>query len=482
MTRRHLMTLRLLLILGDAVAASLVFILVSVVRFEADPGAEWSVGIGVRPAALVFAFTWVVVSWLMGLYRLRVRWSVIAEARDVVRTSAVFVAISLSLLFLTHQDNVSRVFLGLLFVVQPMAALGTRAVMRAWFERLRRRGRNMTYMLVVGTGQLAQDFADRVEAHPGVGIRVVGHLSIPPQHRRASDRARAKASPPDAPVVSRRILGSIDQMAEFFRILTIDEVAVCLTPATSHFLEPIIAAAADEGKTVRVPRDPDEAILSGALQEDFDGFLVRSVIHDGQRDLELAVKRLLDIAVASGLVILFSPLMLVAALAIRMRDGSPILFRQVRVGRQGRQFTIYKFRTMVTDAEAQLASLAPRNHVRGPAFKVYDDPRTTSLGRILRRTSVDELPQLLNVIRGDMSLVGPRPALPSEVDAYDVWHRRRLSMRPGITGLWQVECRMNDEFDERAELDLKYIDHWSIWRDLGIILRTVPAVLSLTGR
>ena len=480
MTRRHLMTLRLLLILGDAVAASLVFLLVSVVRFEAGPGAEWSVGIGVRPAALVFAVTWVVVSWLMGLYRLRVRWSVLAEGRDVLRTTAVFVAISLSLLFLTHQDNVSRVFLALLFVVQPIGALAIRGVMRAWFERLRRRGRNMTYMLVVGTGQLAQDFADRVEAHPGVGIRVVGHLSVPTQ-RRATDRSPS-TTPVDAPVVSRRILGTIDQMAEFFRILTIDEVAVCLTPATSHFLEPVIAAAADEGKTVRVPRDPDEAILSGALQEDFDGFLVRSVIHDGQRDLELAVKRVLDVAIGSALLVLFSPVMLVAATVIRMRDGSPVLFRQVRVGRHGRQFTIYKFRTMVTDAEAQLASLAPHNHVRGPAFKLNDDPRTTPLGRVLRRTSVDELPQLLNVIRGDMSLVGPRPALPREVDAYDVWHRRRLSMRPGITGLWQVECRMNDEFDDRAELDLKYIDHWSIWRDLGIIVRTVPAVLSLTGR
>ena len=205
------------------------------------------------------------------------------------------------------------------------------------------------------------------------------------------------------------------------------------------------------------------------------------MIHDGQRDLELAVKRLLDVAMASGLLILFSPAILVAALAIRMRDGLPVLFRQVRVGRHGRQFTIYKFRTMVTDAEAQLASLAPRNHVRGPAFKLNDDPRTTPLGRILRRTSVDELPQLLNVIRGDMSLVGPRPALPREVDAYDggiaggfdaARHHRALAGR----------VPMNDEFDERAELDLKYIDHWSIWRDLGIIVRTVPAVLSLTGR
>jgi lipopolysaccharide/colanic/teichoic acid biosynthesis glycosyltransferase len=137
---------------------------------------------------------------------------------------------------------------------------------------------------------------------------------------------------------------------------------------------------------------------------------------------------------------------------------------------------------MVRDAEERYAEVAPRSDTRGPAFKMVDDPRVTPLGRFLRRSSLDELPQLMNVLAGDMSLVGPRPAPPREVQGYDLWHRRRLSMRPGITGLWQVEARMDDHFDERAELDLRYIDHWSLWMDLRILARTVPAVLNHQGR
>jgi len=259
-------------------------------------------------------------------------------------------------------------------------------------------------------------------------------------------------------------------------------VAVCLPPAATGYLEPIIAMAADEGKTVRVPTDPAQEVLSFAVQEDFEGFVVRSVIHDSQRDVELVVKRLLDIAGAALALVVFSPLMLITALAIRLQNGSPILFRQTRVGRHGRLFTIYKFRSMVPDAEERYQEVAAKSDTRGPAFKMVDDPRITSVGRFLRRSSLDELPQLINVLAGDMSLVGPRPAPPREVEGYDLWHRRRLSMRPGITGLWQVEARMDDHFDERAELDLKYIDQWSLWRDLRILIRTIPAVLMARGR
>jgi lipopolysaccharide/colanic/teichoic acid biosynthesis glycosyltransferase len=160
---------------------------------------------------------------------------------------------------------------------------------------------------------------------------------------------------------------------------------------------------------------------------------------------------------------------------VKRHDGGPGLFRQTRVGLHGRPFEVLKFRTMEIDAEAKLAELADRSEVNGPAFKIADDPRITGVGRVLRRLSLDELPQLWNVLVGDMSLVGPRPALPREVEIYDIWHRRRLSMKPGITGLWQVTARSNREFDDRAQLDLKYIDSWSLWLDLKILAQTVPA-------
>ncbi len=467
MNRRHLMTMRLLLLAGDALGALLVFFVVSSARFQLDPNAIWSVGIDVGPAAFIFAATWVSVSWAVGLYHLGARWSLAAEARDVIRAALTTGVLALSVLFLLHQDNVSRVFLGLLIVVQPVVSIALRGVLRGWFHRLRRRGYDLTHMIVVGTGELAQDFADQVESHPGMGITVIGHLTVP-------------GAPPDA--VTRPILGSVDGMSDLFRSTVIDEVAVCLPGEAGHYLEPVIAVAADEGKTVRVPRDPEDAILSGALQEDLGRFLVRSIVNDGQRELERALKRVIDAVGASiGLVIL-SPLIGASALLIRIRDGSPVFFRQTRVGLHGRPFTIYKFRTMSVDAEDRFAEVAAHSDTQGAAFKMDNDPRCTPTGRFLRKWTLDELPQLFNVLTGDMSLVGPRPAPPREVDAYDIWHRRRLSVRPGMTGLWQVEARFDQHFDDRAELDLRYIDHWSLWMDLAILVKTLPAVLSPRGR
>ena len=468
MTKRHLTTLRLVLMLGDAVSAWLVFLAVSRVRFDADPNATWSVGLEIGSAAVLFAIMWIAVLWAMGLYRLRVRWSLLSDARDLAKATAVALAVTLSLLFLTHQDNVSRVFLAALFVTQPAVTLAGRGLLRFWFEMLRRRGMNTNYMLVVGVGRLAQDFADRIEAHKSLGLKVIGHLSTEPE---AAERA-----------VTRPILGSIDDLAELFRVRTVDEVAVCLPRGAGQFLDPIVSIAAEEGKTVRVPSDPNEELLGHALVEDFDGLVVRSVVHDSHRDVELALKRILDIVGAAIGLIVLSPLLLVTAVAIRLRDGSPVLFRQVRIGRHGRPFTIYKFRTMQPDAEMRFDEVSASSDTKGAAFKMRDDPRVTRLGRLLRNSSIDELPQLINVIKGEMSLVGPRPAPPREVDQYDMWHRRRLSMRPGLTGLWQINTRLDDHFDDRAQLDLMYIDQWSFWRDLAILARTVPALLLERGR
>lgn len=466
MTRRHLMTLQLVLMLGDAVAAGFVFLAVSRVRFDADPNAHWSVGLDIGTAAVLFAVMWVTVLWAVGLYRLRVRWSLLSDARDLAKGTLIALAVTLSMLFLTHQDAVSRVFLAALFVTQPAVTLAGRGLLRFWFDILRRRGLDTTYMLVVGTGRVAQEFADRVEAHRGLGIRVIGHLTVDGENQS----------------IARPTLGSVNDLAAIFRATTVDEVAICLPPGTTTQLEPIVSVAAEEGKTVRVPSDPQDELLGNALVEDFDGLIVRSVIHDSHRDLELALKRILDIFGAALGLVLLSPVLLVTAVAIRTRDGSPVLFRQIRIGRHGRPFTIYKFRTMEPDAEQRFSEIAASSYTKGPAFKMRDDPRVTALGRFLRASSIDELPQLINVLRGDMSLVGPRPAPPREVDQYDMWHRRRLSMRPGMTGLWQIKTRIDDHFDDRAELDLQYIDQWTFWRDLTILAMTVPSLVIARGR
>jgi exopolysaccharide biosynthesis polyprenyl glycosylphosphotransferase len=276
-------------------------------------------------------------------------------------------------------------------------------------------------------------------------------------------------------------LGPVDSIAHVLHHQVVDEVAICMTASELPGIADIAEVCEEEGKIVRVPLDVPQLGLGMRLIEDLNGTPVLSIISGPNQLLSLALKRLLDIFGAACGLVLLSPVLLGAALYILLKDGEPVIFRQVRIGRHGRPFTIYKFRTMVKDAEARADELAERSETKGPAFKMRADPRITPWGHRLRQTSIDELPQLLNVLKGDMSLVGPRPAPPREVAGYDLWHRRRLSMKPGMTGLWQVSSRLDVDFDERAQLDLEYIDRWSLWLDMKIVLRTVPAILDLNG-
>jgi exopolysaccharide biosynthesis polyprenyl glycosylphosphotransferase len=233
----------------------------------------------------------------------------------------------------------------------------------------------------------------------------------------------------------------------------------------------------EEGKIVRVPVDMLDRAFAAGRFEDLDGTPVYSMVSGPDRLVALLVKRVFDMIVATLALSVGSPILGAIALWIRLRDGSPVLFRQTRIGLHGRPFQMLKFRTMTVDAEERLEELLAQSEIDGAAFKMTNDPRVTRSGRFLRRSSLDELPQLWNVLRGDMSLVGPRPALPREVDTYDLWHRRRLSMKPGITGLWQVSARREGSFDTWAALDLSYIDRWSLWLDLKILARTLPAAI-----
>jgi exopolysaccharide biosynthesis polyprenyl glycosylphosphotransferase len=192
--------------------------------------------------------------------------------------------------------------------------------------------------------------------------------------------------------------------------------------------------------------------------------------------MALFAKRAFDIAVSFVALAWLAPLLAAVALAIRIDSPGPVLFRQCRVGRNGRTFFVLKFRSMYQDAEQRLEALRSRNEMSGPVFKMANDPRVTRVGRFIRKTSIDELPQFWNVLRGDMSVVGPRPPLPREVAQYKPWQRRRLSVRPGITCTWQVSGRNDIDFDRWMELDLSYIDNWSLWRDFQIVAKTIPAV------
>jgi exopolysaccharide biosynthesis polyprenyl glycosylphosphotransferase len=475
MVRQHITALRLGLMSADGLSAIVLFVLVSIVRFGPD---EWQsawngVGIDGRILAILYGAGWITVLWLFGLYRLRARWSARTEVFDVARAILALAIGVFVLLFWLKLQTVSRQFLLLLFPMQLVLTVASRFVLRRAFAAARARGLNSRYVLVVGTGPAAKAFADRIEAHHELGLHVMGYLTVP---------ARADEVAHVSPSLDRPILGTVDDIEEVLHSNVVDEVAICLPPADLALVEPITRLCEDEGRIVRIPTNETGVTLPGARIEDFDGLRVLSLVYGPDRAVALILKRVIDVVVSAiGLVVL-SPLLALLALWIRVRDGSPVVFRQTRIGEHGRPFEVVKLRTMVPDAEGLLTELEERNEIQGQAFKVTDDPRVTRTGRLLRALSLDELPQLWNVLRGEMSLVGPRPPLPREVADYDVWHRRRLSMKPGITGLWQVAARREPEFDRWVRIDLEYIDRWSLWLDVKIIARTIPAVIAQQGR
>jgi exopolysaccharide biosynthesis polyprenyl glycosylphosphotransferase len=488
MVRQHITALRLGLMSADGLSAFALFLVVSILRFgPAEWEAYWlGLGFDARLLAIVYGIGWVAVLWLVGLYRLRVRWSARTEVIDVARAVLLLAVATFVLLFWLKLPGVSRQFLLLIFPAQLVLTVASRFVLRSAFGAARARGLNRRFMLIVGTGPSARAFADRLEARHEMGLHVIGHLSEPRDDGVDAGVISGAASaiggdePPRSTL--RPVLGNIEDIEDILHTQIVDEVAICLPLSQLSLVEPITRLCEDEGKIVRIPTDQTGLTLPGARLESFDGIQVMSLVYGPDRTLGLIGKRALDILLASLGLLILSPIFLAIAAIMLVTEGRPIVFRQVRVGLHGRPFSIVKFRTMTRDAEARYEDVAALSETRGPAFKMTNDPRITRIGRILRKTSIDELPQLWNVLLGEMSIVGPRPAPPREVAGYDVWHRRRLSMKPGITGLWQVEARFDEEFDNRARLDLTYIDRWSIWLDIKIIARTIPAVVANPGR
>ena len=451
---------------ADGLTAAGLFIVVSMLRLGTDGWlAGWTAAGGNGLVlAVAYGVAWVTATWLLGLYRLRVRWSVRSELIDLVRADLLLAVATFAVLFLFKLPNVSRLLLVGLFLGQILVAAAVRIGARSAFVWARQNGMNTRYVLVVGAGPQAEAFADRLEAHRELGLRVIGHLT-------------GSAGPAPTDTDKRPILGRAEAIATFLHEQVVDEVAICLSVEDIRLVEPIARLCEEEGRIVRIPLVDVAMTLPGGRVEDLDGVPVLSLVYGPDRTLGLIVKRVFDIAISLLALIMLSPVFIFVAVWIRLNDGPPVLFRQTRIGHNGRRFQVVKFRTMVPEAEDMLADLEASNEIQGPAFKVTDDPRLTRTGAVLRRASLDELPQFFNVLRGEMSVVGPRPPLPDEVAGYDVWHRRRLSMKPGITGLWQVAARREQEFDRWVVLDLDYIDRWSLWLDLKIMVRTVPAML-----
>lgn len=389
------------------------------------------------------------------------------EVRQVAQIVVIGTLVLAACGWMLRLDFVSRPFLILFAALDLVLLAGVKLGMRLAARTVRRRGFNYRSLLIVGINHRAEQMARVIGAHPYWGLKVRGFIS--PNGARREEFAGLP------------VLGSADDLPSILQTEIIDEVVFVLSRRQLYEFEESFVLCSELGIRARVALFFPH-IKARVILEELEGIPLLTFTTTPAAPFPLFLKQLSDIVVAALSLIVLSPALAAIALAVKLGSRGPVLFRQVRCGFHGRPFTLLKFRTMVDGAEHQLDRVAHLNEVNGPAFKARKDPRVTRLGRWLRRFSLDELPQLVNVLRGEMSLVGPRPPIPEEVARYEHWQRRRLSMKPGLTGLWQVSGRAEiDDFDSWINLDLAYIDQWSLWLDLKIMARTLPAVLSARG-
>ncbi len=402
-----------------------------------------------------------------GLYRSKRLSARHQELADILKAcllgslSVAIVAIMFSIKMATPR------FLVLFTAVISFLMLTFRITLRAFAAWLRKRGRNLRHMLIIGTNPRAVEFARRILSSPERGYLVVGFVDDEWPGLLQFQQTAFK------------LACGYEDLPEFLRHNVVDEVAMYLPLRSFHQRSSEVAAICKQhGIILRL--DLDIFGLQGSSSEEIAG---KHYISTNIEEIWPRVaKRSVDVLLSFCLLLLLSPLMIIVALLIKITTGGPVFFEQERVGKNKRRFLIYKFRTMVLNAEDLMKDLESRNEALGPVFKMKEDPRITRIGKYLRRMSIDELPQLLNVLKGDMSLVGPRPLPVRDYHGFSAdWQRRRFSVRPGITCLWQVNGRSCITFDQWMRLDLKYLDEWSFWLDMKILAQTIPAVFKGTG-
>lgn len=409
---------------------------------------------------------WMVTASLTGVYGQYRTLALREECARLTRALGLLALFAGAAVFAVKGHEVSRLLVALWLALALLGLVASRVVVRAVARGLRRRGLDLRRFAVVGTGPLAREVAARLLERPEWGFELAGFVL---------------ESGDPASRLPGGVLGRVEGLGEICAKNVVDLVVFAVPRERLGALERAVSVCDDRGIAAKIAVDLFPARNARISVEELEGIPLLSLSSGPQEILPLLGKRAFDfVASAVGLFVL-APVLLATALAVKLDSKGPVFFRQERVGRSGRIFWLFKFRSMRTGAEAEAASLRALNEADGPVFKMRNDPRVTKVGRFIRRTSIDELPQLLNVLSGEMSLVGPRPPLPSEVEKYEPWQVRRLSVKPGITCTWQISGRSDVGFKKWVELDLEYIDGWSLWRDVGIVLRTIPAVLSGRG-
>jgi exopolysaccharide biosynthesis polyprenyl glycosylphosphotransferase len=450
----------------DLLALGIAFVLSAAL---ASPGSVQSVSraLVARETHVFFSLFILLISWSvclssLWLYRSKrlSRWQ--DELLEVVKAVSLCTLILSTAELILAWQTVNRWMLVGFWLLASLFLFLVRLAKRSMLRQFRLHGRNLRRVVIVGTGPRAQQLAQMMRQHSELGYILVGFIDDVQQ--------------PD-------VIGTLDHMAEILRDNVIDEMMIALPIKTFYEkMENVVQMAAEQGITVRLHSDLFSVQLTRAVAKQLDDMPMLALYTGPEQGWDFRLKQVIDFASAMILLILLAPVLLLIAALVKLTSPGPIFFVQERLGYNKHPFRMYKFRTMVADADRLQSQLESLNEAVGPVFKIKHDPRVTPLGKFLRKTSLDELPQLFNVLLGDLSLVGPRPLPRRDFERFDeYWFNRRFSVKPGITCIWQVSGRSNTDFTQWIKQDLEYIDKWSLALDLKILLKTIPAVLRGTG-
>ncbi len=387
---------------------------------------------------------------------------------EIVKSSFFVTVIFASIAFIFKFRFVSRSLMLTSFLITALLLIIERWVIVSFLRSLRKKGYNYKNVLLVGTGCRAKKFIKLIDKHNEWGLKVIGLID--------ADKNMLGRT-----ICGKRVIGTLDDIPELLSEKVIDEVVFIVPRKWLSMIEKSLLACEIRGIKASLATDFFNTKIAHWTSGDIEGIPLLGFKTTIGEEWQLLLKRLFDIMLSVVGIIAAFPIFAALAIAIKWFYGNPVIFKQSRSGLNGRQFIMYKFRTMVNGAEKKKDALHSFNEMDGPVFKMRNDPRVTGFGKFLRRSSLDELPQLFNVLKGDMSIVGPRPPIPAEVSKYEVWQRRRLSMKPGLTCFWQANGRNSVDFEKWMRMDLEYIDNWSLGLDFKILLKTVPAVLFSAG-
>ena len=455
--------LRRRLIASDVVAIAVGVVAASTLQQLVNP-VQRDILVDEALVALVVVPIWILMMGANQLFLARAISRFGEELRRLISAGLMSIGFLLAVLFGAQYGSLSRLWVALLFVCVTSSLAVSRLVARRVFNNLRREGRISRPVIIVGTGSDAISLLHAAQRRPDLGYEVLGFTG---------DDTGARGG--------LEVLGSVEETPDVVRRTGATGVVLSVGSLDPAMVNRLTRVLTDDGCHVTLSSSLQDIDISRTRSQAIDGRLMIYVEPTNRSRTHLMLKRAFDLTVASLVLLLALPIMLIAAVAIKLDSRGTVLFRQVRVGQDGVPFEILKFRSMCDGAEALQSELAELNERSGPLFKVTCDPRVTRVGRFLRKTSIDELPQLWNVIRGDMSIVGPRPALPAESEQWTPDLRERLRVLPGITGMWQVSGRAEADFEIYRRLDLYYVDNWSLTHDVKILLKTVFVVFAGRG-